>query len=275
MPRPEDTGPPELFYNDSEAEKYTSNTRIIEIQQQMSERAVELLALPEEVPALILDLGCGSGLSGEVLEESGHFWVGCDISQSMLDVALEREMEGDVVLSDLGQGVGMFRPGVFDGAISVSALQWLCVSNSSNQNPYKRLYVFFTTLYSCMKRSAKVVLQFYPDSPQQAELIVQQATRAGFNGGLMVDYPNSTKAKKVYLVLSCGDANFQMPKALGVDDGTQCVYTQNEKVRHGRVDKKAISKKQWILKKKERMRKLGKQVAHDSKYTGRKRSKKF
>ena len=103
MPRPEDSGPPELFYDANEANKYTSNTRIIEIQQQMSERALELLALPCDSPALILDLGCGSGLSGEVLEENGHFWVGCDISQSMLDIALEREMEGDVLLSDLGQ----------------------------------------------------------------------------------------------------------------------------------------------------------------------------
>ena len=169
----------------------------------------------------------------------------------------------------------MFRPGMFDGAISVSALQWLCNSNSSAENPFRRLFIFFTTLYSCMKRNSKVVLQFYPDSPQQAELIVKQATRAGFNGGLMVDFPNSSKAKKVYLVLSCGDATFQMPKALGEDDGSQCVYTANERVRQGRVNKKTLTRKQWVLKKKDRMRRQGKQVANDSKYTGRKRSKKF
>jgi len=28
------------------------------------------------------------------------------------------------------------------------------------------------------------------------ELITQQAMRAGFTGGVVVDYPNSTKAKK-------------------------------------------------------------------------------
>ena len=37
----------------------------------------------------ILDMGCGSGLSGKVLEEAGHYWVGCDVSRSMLDVASE------------------------------------------------------------------------------------------------------------------------------------------------------------------------------------------
>jgi len=30
----------------------------------------------------------------------------------------------------------------------------------------------------------------------QLELITQQAMKAGFTGGLVVDYPNSSKAKK-------------------------------------------------------------------------------
>lgn len=56
----------------------------MDIQVQMTERAVELLILPEDTPCFILDIGCGSGLSGSVLEEQGHFWVGLDISTSML-----------------------------------------------------------------------------------------------------------------------------------------------------------------------------------------------
>lgn len=35
-------------------------------------------------PSLLLDIGCGSGLSGEILTEEGHHWVGMDISGSML-----------------------------------------------------------------------------------------------------------------------------------------------------------------------------------------------
>ena len=57
MSRPEHIGPPELFYNDSEAVKYTNNTRIIEIQMSMSARAIELLNLPEDQPSFILDVG--------------------------------------------------------------------------------------------------------------------------------------------------------------------------------------------------------------------------
>ena len=108
MPRPEDVGPPENFYDETEARKYTSNSRIIEVQQQMSHRAMSLLNLPEDESCLILDLGCGSGLSGEILEENGHFWIGCDISPNMLDVAADKELEGDVMLSDLGQARQVF-----------------------------------------------------------------------------------------------------------------------------------------------------------------------
>ncbi len=39
-------------------------------------------------------------------------------------MAKEREVEGDLLLGDLGQGLP-FRAGAFDGAISISALQWL------------------------------------------------------------------------------------------------------------------------------------------------------
>ena len=60
--RPEHLAPPEIFYNDIEAEKYTKNTRMMQIQNEMSERAMELLALPDDEPSFILDIGCGSGM---------------------------------------------------------------------------------------------------------------------------------------------------------------------------------------------------------------------
>lgn len=157
MSRPEHIAPPELFYNDKEASKYTANTRIIEIQTQMAERCIELLNFPDESPKLILDIGCGSGLSGDCLTEAGYEWVGLDISEDMLNVAADRgatEESGDLIRSDMGQGFG-FRPGVFDGAISVSAIQWLCYSDRKDHRSAKRLESFFTCLYRSLRRGAR------------------------------------------------------------------------------------------------------------------------
>ena len=86
------------------------------MQTRLSERALELLAVPDDQPCFLLDIGCGSGLSGEVLSDNGHYWIGMDISKAMLDVAYERETEGDLLLSDMGNGIP-FRAGTFDGAI--------------------------------------------------------------------------------------------------------------------------------------------------------------
>ena len=121
---------------------------------------MEILAFPPEKKALILDIGCGSGISGCVLSEHGHEWIGMDISKWMLKVARDREIEGDVIYGDMGQGLG-FRPGTFDGAISISAIQWLCTAETKAENPIKRIKMFFESLYRALVRGGRCVLLFY------------------------------------------------------------------------------------------------------------------
>lgn len=58
MPRSEVHAPPEIFYNKSEAHKYTTSSCIIEIQARITKRVLELLALPDDgVPKMLLDIG--------------------------------------------------------------------------------------------------------------------------------------------------------------------------------------------------------------------------
>ncbi|XP_017757319.1 PREDICTED: probable 18S rRNA (guanine-N(7))-methyltransferase isoform X2 [Eufriesea mexicana] len=247
---------------------------MVDIQKQMCRRALELLLLPEDRTSLLLDIGCGSGLSGNIIEEYEHLWIGIDISSAMLGVALERQVDGDLILGDMGQGMP-FKAGSFDGAISISALQWLCNADKSFYDPSKRLYKFFSTLFSCLSRTARAVFQFYPENSEQIELITTQATKAGFYGGIVVDFPNSTKAKKYFLVLMTG-GSIILPQALGVSDTESVIsYTsRREQVRKMR-GKFLKNTKDWIIEKKERRRKQGKKVTEDSKYTGRRRCGKF
>lgn len=275
--RPEHQAPPEIYYDEAEAKKYSSNSRVIEIQEKMSERAIELLMLPPDSSCLLLDIGCGSGLSGEVITEQGHQWMGVDISSAMLDIARDREVEGDVMLGDVGQGLP-FRAGIFDGVISISALQWLCNADKRSHHPPKRLLKFFTMLYSSMRSGTRAVFQIYPETPQQLELITKQATRAGFGGGVVVDYPNSSKAKKIFLCLLCGNTNQALPQALGTgaEQRNKELTNMKERMRSARHGGKGVkSAKQWINDKKERYRRQGKEVRENSKYTGKRRKPKF
>jgi 18S rRNA (guanine1575-N7)-methyltransferase len=236
-----------------------------------------------DVPAFILDVGCGSGLSGEILTEEGHLWVGMDIAPSMLGipylirflfagVALEREVEGDLLLADIGNGIP-FRPGSFDACISVSVLQWLFNAESSNTSSHRRLSRFFATLYSSLKRGGKAVLQFYPETDGQSATVMAEAKRAGFGGGIVVDYPDSKKARKYYLCLVAG---FTDSKTFATPEGLSEQSDQRSTKRRKADSKKQETRKEFIIRKKELYRKRGKEgVPYDSKYSGRKRRTQF
>ena len=81
--------------------------------------------------------------------------------------------------------------------------------------PHKRLYTFFCSLYAALSRGSRAVFQFYPENSMQVglkekiilwgiylqvEMITTASMKAGFTGGLVVDYPNSSK---VFKTLSC------------------------------------------------------------------------
>lgn len=131
MPRrPEEEGPPELYYSGENAELYASNARMQDVQEQLTDRALELLELPESA-ILLLDIGCGTGISTHYLNECGYLTCGVDVSMEMLS----RNETDNLCLLDIGDGLP-FQPGSFDGAVSISALQWLCYSNSRNEDPF-------------------------------------------------------------------------------------------------------------------------------------------
>ena len=142
-------------------------------------------------------------------------------------------------------------------------------------------------------------MQFYPTSDDQIQLITSIAQKAGFGGGVVVDYPNSKKARKVFLCLFVGGGGGaqQVPKGLEgeeaeEEEGMVLFEKRRERMRARGKDgkRKNIKDKDWILKKKEvscddprflcyvlicvmqLYRQRGKEsVPNDSKYTGRRR----
>ena len=109
---------------------------------------------------------------------------------------------------------------------------------------------------------------------------MSQAKKAGFNGGLVIDFPESSKAKKYYLVLMVGGmSNPVLPNPLSNLAGSTNTISYSErnsghqKRSHRGKDVKSV--KDWILDKKERRRRQGKDTRTDTKYTGRKRSGRF
>lgn len=143
-------------------------------------------------------------MSGAVLSETGHAWIGCDISADMLSLAQgnaellsnssdlqhgmsatrspapscpsrtgynklnHRHVGPEGAVSQLGAGKGLvfqvdmaqglpLKPNSLDGAVSISAVQWLCHLPS----PKLALNRLFRDLYRCLKPGCKAVLQVY------------------------------------------------------------------------------------------------------------------
>ena len=108
-------------------------------------------------------------------------------------------------------------------------------------------------------------------------MLTTAAQRAGFGGGVVVDYPNSAKRRKMYLCLMVGQSD--VPKGLGEngmeveggEEGEEGDRVKNEKRRRrerlkGKKVMKGAVDKEWILKKKELYRTRGKEgVPRDSK----------
>merc|ERR1712061_633744 len=103
----------------------------------------------------------------------------------------------------------MGRHGMFNGAISISAVQWLCVATSPGHDPEKRLRTFMRGLRHSLRPGARAVLQFYPENPSHMEMVRSAALDSHFTGALVTDYPVSEAAKKFFLVLS---APTQLPR---------------------------------------------------------------
>ena len=286
MSRPEHIAPAAIYYNEEAAEKYADNSRMAKIQKQMCERALQLLLLQEPLnEKLILDLGCGTGMSSAAMAEHGITFVGSDLSEAMLREGIDRENTsgGDFLVSDMGSPM-CFRDGLFDGVISISVLQWLLNADGGEKyEPYKRLRILFTSLRRVLKRGGRAVFQFYPESADQVEMITSCAMRCGFGGGIVVDFPHSTRAKKTYLVIHTGFQGHSNASTTAVSaniqgDRQDRIATVDRARNIGRRDsvrKNLVKGKQWVVNKKDRQRRQGMEVKLDSKYTGRKRKDRF
>lgn len=263
MGRPESTGA-KVYYTGEVAEKYDQSSGLNKVQSKITQRCIEILNAPEN--ALILDIGCGSGISSEQLLDAGNRVVGVDISREMLALAQKR-MESieyehatgqslcDFGAVDIGQGLP-FRTASFDYAVSVSVLQWLL----AREDGKKQLNAFFYTLYDVLKSEGMAVLQYYPETDKDVQMVMQAARKNGFAGGTLQENTESKKKKKTYLIL-------EMARSRG-----QSAHVPEVRQRKkGRVKNRELEYRDWILKKKHKREEKGYEVPRTSKYTGRRR----
>lgn len=239
--------PAEEYYR--KPQSYSHLTRIRNVQREITQQCLEFLSLKKE--SLILDIGCGTGISGSELANEGHHWIGCDISIDML-----KENENDencaiaLLNTDIGNGLP-FLPASFDAAVSVSCIQWLFHNRNLQEGRY-HARKFFTSLRSVLKMNGKAVCQFYSIHNDHTTILIEESKRAGFYS--VIEQTGEGKHIKKFLTLDCA---------------------KEIKIKKQTKNKKIDLIKRKITKMKEKRLRKGLEVSRDSKYSGRKRAKKF
>lgn len=197
--RPEVAGA--KMYEEQEEQKYIMNLRNATIQRDMTKFAMKLLNIGIGCceKHIVLDIGCGCGVSSFVVESAGNFVVGVDISKNLLSHARLQNTLNDFVITDITKGI-MFKPGSFDFAVSISVFQWF-------MDEYSLLRIF-STLKVVLALQGKAVLQFYPRNYHDLDLTLRCAEKY-FKGCVICDYPSENRGRKlfIYLLNSSSDEN--------------------------------------------------------------------
>lgn len=204
--RPEETEAKaaQFFSGDTSTAYHAQNENV---QKELTEACVSLLRALDgmtEHHEMFLDLGCGSGLSTAVLAKScpKSRTIAFDISESMIEAGKELFQgtpRADVLLSDAGAPTLPFRSHIFDAIFSVSAVQWLTTAPKIRQ--------LLREIQRCLRDSCWAIFQFYPTSPEHAQIFVQEAKELGLISHLVMDVPHRTPQKKWFLAIQNSNSN--------------------------------------------------------------------
>ena len=155
-------------------------------------------------PYLILDLGCGTGFSSEVLAENGFRVIGVEILKDMILKARQRkknydkQLDIEYILSDINYLP--FRTNSIDHIISISAYNF--ITHPLTILKEKGILLSQTARYlnEILKNYGRFVLEFYPIDEEELSLFKSSFTNNGFNGFMIKQHPNQ-KSGQTFLLL--------------------------------------------------------------------------
>ncbi|MFX1239550.1 MAG: class I SAM-dependent methyltransferase [Promethearchaeota archaeon] len=198
-------------YLGKRAEEYNSQKWMEKNQKNTTLKCVEFLydeklghhEINSKEEILILDMGCGTGYSTEILVELGFRVVGLDILSDMITKAREKKKQEkwrnlSLVLGDINHIP--FRYSSFDHSISISSYNFVVASKHDLKEKSLIANNTATHLNNILKNNGRIIIEFYPESEKELTLFTKSFIKNGFNGYIIKDNPKQ-KAGKSYLLL--------------------------------------------------------------------------
>ena len=158
--------------------------------------------------SLILDMGCGTGFSSELLVSQGFRVVAIDVLVDMIYKAREKrethvEYESiNLILADINNLP--FRESIFELALSVSAYNFIIHGLKHIEEKKNRLYHTVRMIFDILKPHGRFIIEFYPANDQELELFTSSFRSNGFDGYYIKQRENQQSGQTFLLLKKMG-----------------------------------------------------------------------
>ncbi|MFW9780794.1 MAG: methyltransferase domain-containing protein [Candidatus Heimdallarchaeota archaeon] len=158
----------------------------------------------DKKPYLILDLGCGTGFSSEILIDSGFRVIGIDILLDMIFKAktkidyLEKGFNLNLILADIRHLP--LRTESIDHVISISAYNFILHGAKYRKEKSRMVNNAVKLLKDILKKNGRLIIELYPNSEEDLILFQSSFINNGFNGFVIKKNPKQTKGQTFLLL---------------------------------------------------------------------------
>jgi len=187
-------------------ERNQKKTTLLCLQYLYDERLDELEKpdFLKDDPFYIVDLGCGTGFSTEILLERGFKVIGIDVLYDMLSKVktkknyMKNQNNLELILADINYLP--LRNSSINHALSISAYNFITYKAESIRDKKKIANNTAKHLHKLMKSNGRIIIEFYPKDDNELEIFTSSFNTNGFSGFVIKQNPNQ-KSGQTFLLL--------------------------------------------------------------------------
>lgn len=217
------------YYDETETKRYSRAEKKTGIQDELAYRALHFMHSHTGIgkqSGFFLNVGIGSGSCQNTIDKyssKAPFVIGTDLSIDMLRQGQHSQLEfqRDLLSQNFCQSLPFRDAPVFDGIFSISALQWLCIREDTDD----LIVQFMAKALKLLHPGGVLVAQFFPNRPSDCGRLQFLSVQAGFTSNVVMDMPHNNKSKRFYLILQ-RDAGQPVPRKLSAAASCPCAWPQ-------------------------------------------------